>query len=168
MHCLGVWKSWRPKSIGSGVDKATAVYGRALSLCSMDLSSAIPIATMVGTVLKGLKDAKDLAKESDDLDLKEKINDAYSGLLELSNRLYEVADENRQLKTALEEQVKYTDARPPYGYFYRTDDTEFKHPLCPRCFQNRPRRIGVLGESRKASGGFFRHCTVCSGNLHEA
>jgi hypothetical protein len=39
----------------------------------MDLTGAIPIASMVGAVLKGLKDAKDLAKDSDDLELKEKI-----------------------------------------------------------------------------------------------
>ena len=127
----------------------------------------VSIATMFSSAVTALKDAKEVAKDSEDIELKEKIGTAYDTLLELKVRLYEVDDENRQLKKELEDRTKYTDPLPPFGYIYRTDDTEQKHPLCPRCYQDTPQKIGFLKAPHKASTGMFRHCPLCSSNIPE-
>jgi hypothetical protein len=141
--------------------------GAGVILLSMDLAGAVSIVTMFGSAVTALKDAKEVAKDVGDIELKEKIGTAYDTLLELKVRLYEVDDEKRRLKRALEDQTKYTDPLPPFGYVYRTDDAEHKNPLCPRCYQNTPQKIGFLKAPHKAPTGVFRHCPVCSTNVPE-
>lgn len=128
----------------------------------MDMAGALSIGTMLSAAVTALKDAKDLAKDSQDGDLKEKIGAAYDKLLELRVRLYEYDEENRQLRQELETRNAFVGPVEPFSYVYRTEDTDRKSPLCPKCFQTVPRVLSYLSAQRKNGVGINRGCNQCA------
>jgi hypothetical protein len=55
----------------------------------------------IGTTLSMLKNARDLAKESKNHELKDVISDAFDSLLDLRERMLALDEENRELKLKL-------------------------------------------------------------------
>ena len=105
----------------------------------MDLHSVATtgsgVLSAIGTTLSTLKNARDLAKESKDHELKDVISDAYDQLIDLKERMLALDEENRDLKLKLAKKASFSGPVPPHGYVYRDGDTE--HPFCPKCFQEK-------------------------------
>jgi hypothetical protein len=131
-------------------------------LCYMDLGSALSLGTMLSAAVTALKDAKELATDVEDVDLKEKIGAAYDTLLELKIRLYEYDDEVRRLRQELETQNSFVGPVEPFSYVYRAEDKERNNPLCPKCFQKVPRVVSYLSAQRDYGVGVNRGCNQCS------
>jgi|HubBroStandDraft_5_1064220.scaffolds.fasta_scaffold833991_1 hypothetical protein len=125
----------------------------------MDFHAAIPITQMFSSTLSAINNVRDLARESSDRELKEKISEAYDGILSLKERMLTMNDEIRDLKFKLAKKAPFTDPEPPYGYIYRTDDTAKERPLCPACL----RKDG--GENyldvTPWDDGYSRSCRAC-------
>lgn len=119
----------------------------------------IPITTVIGSVLSSLKNARDLAKDTTNSELRSEISDAYDALLDLKSRLFEMDEEIRQLKTELAKRGEIEGPRAPFGYFYRKGDHE--HPLCPKCYQSSELKVSFLTPPNPWNGGIRRDCRIC-------
>lgn len=125
----------------------------------MDYAGAVTTAQLIATVTGTLKTARELVKDVSNHELKEKIGDAYEGLLDLRERLLAIEDENRQLKNALSKKAQIEGPLPPFGYVYRVGDRE--HPLCPRCYQSKEPAEFYLSGAQAWCGGIRRDCGAC-------
>jgi hypothetical protein len=74
----------------------------------MDHIGVMSAAQMVSAVLSSLKNARDLATVTSNSELREQINSAYDGLIDIKERLLNVDEENRALKTALAKKAEVT------------------------------------------------------------
>ncbi len=85
----------------------------------MDLHSVATtgsgVLSAIGTTLSTLKNARDLAKESKDHELKDVISDAYDRLIDLKERMLALDEENRNLKTKLAERDSIVGPILPFG-----------------------------------------------------
>ena len=106
----------------------------------MDIHAAAA-ATVVQTIsstLATLKNARDLAKDSKDHELKGVIGDAFDALLDLKERILALDEENRELKAKLSKREAIAGPLAPFGYLFKNGDME--HPLCPNCYQEKGMR----------------------------
>jgi hypothetical protein len=132
----------------------------------MNLSGAISVTQLVSTAISTVKSVRDLAKDSSDLELKGTISDLYDALLAVKDRALEVDEENRSLKAALEEKAKYVGPLPPNGYYYQGEDRS--NPLCPRCFQENPPKVGFMDKGQPwGNGQVRRDCHLCRHAIFE-
>jgi hypothetical protein len=99
------------------------------------LNDASTAGQLLGTAVSIIRNARDLAKDSSDHELKNVISDAYDAVLNLKEKLLDLDEENRQLKAQLSKRGSFTGPIPPFGYVYKADDTGKDHPLCPKCYQ---------------------------------
>lgn len=128
----------------------------------MDFGAVATTASLISNVISSAKSARELAKDTDDLKLKEQISDVYDNLLDLKARVLSLDDENRQLKAQLAQKAAYVGPIAPHGYFYKADDGQkMQHPLCPTCFQKQPQEIGYMTEPKPVRGGIRRRCKLC-------
>lgn len=87
--------------------------------------------SLVNGTIGLLKDARDAAKQSDDHDLKAKLNDVYDAVLELKEVIGNLRQENAELRAEIENSRSYVQhhsaiwKRGPGG----TEDG----PFCPTC-----------------------------------
>ncbi len=129
----------------------------------MDLHSVATtgsgVLSAIGTALSTLKNARDLAKESKDHELKDVISDAYDQLIDLKERMLALDEENRNLKTKLAERDSIVGPILPFGYFYLATDTSKASPLCPHCWQDKDQKYPLQAESW--NGGQRRRCCRC-------
>jgi len=128
----------------------------------------IPITTtaqLVATVVGTVKTARELAKDISNHELKEKIGEAYDGLLDLRQRLLDLDEENRHLKAELTKKAEIDGPNPPFGYFY--DRRHPDDPLCPQCYQSKESRISFMGPIHSWSGGLRRNCRNCGHAIFE-
>ena len=126
-------------------------------------------ASLIGTAISSAKNARDLAKETDDIKLKETVSEVYDNLLDLKARILSLDDDNRKLKAELAQKAAYIGPVPPSGYFYAESDREaMQHPVCPRCFQSSPQQIAYMTEPIPLQGGGRRRrCLLCNGAVDE-
>lgn len=115
---------------------------------------------LVANVVSTVKAARDLAKETGNHDLKERIGDAYDGLNDLRQRVLDLAEENRQLKAELAKRAGIDGPVPPFGYFF--DKRHPDQPLCPKCYQSKDGQISFMGPLHSWSYGERRVCRMCS------
>ena len=127
----------------------------------MDFHSAIPVGQLLSSTLSALNNVRDLARDSSDRELKEKINETYDGLLSLKQRMLAMDDENRELRAKLAQKESVVGPVRPFGYIYRTEDSSHQYPLCPQCFQKEG-AISYLTAPRLLAGGPRRECNSCS------
>jgi len=111
----------------------------------MNLAGIATTAGLINNALTTLKSARELAKDTSDMELREKIGDAYDALVDLREHALAQDEEIRQLKRQIEEKAKFLGPVAPQGYYYSVDDREKQHPICPRCFQSEPQRIAFMG-----------------------
>ncbi len=133
----------------------------------MDLPGAVSAAGLVNNALNVLKSARELAKETSDTDLKERISEAYDVLLELKERVLTLSDEVRALEANQRASAAYIGPVPPHGYYYGADDETKEHPLCPKCYQMEPPRKAFLDDPRLWNGGSRRVCKLCGLFIYE-
>ena len=127
--------------------------------------SIIPITTVIGSVLSSLKNARDLVKDTSNSELRDEISDAYDGLLDLKGRLFEMDEENRQLRIELAKKGEVEGPLPPFGYLFKNGDRE--HPMCPKCFQSKERMESFLTPAQPWNGGIRRECHNCHHMIYE-
>lgn len=84
----------------------------------IDPQSAAAAIGLVNSAFSSVKTALDLAKKTTDLDLKQEISKAFDNVLELKATVYELAEENRNLRLSLElkENISYF---PQTGFFFK-------------------------------------------------
>jgi len=134
----------------------------------VNFSTVATTAGLVSNAINALKSARELAKDSSDSDLKEKIGDAYDALIDLREHALAQDDEIRRLKAQLTEKAAYVGPIPPHGYYYASSDAEGKeHPLCPTCFQSKPQKIGFMDEPHSWNRGIRRTCKLCGEAVYE-
>jgi len=125
----------------------------------------IPVSAVIASVLSSLKNARDLAKDTSNSELRNQISDAYDSLLDLKSRLFEMDDEIRQLKAVLAKKAEMEGPVPPFGYFYKNGDRE--HPLCPKCYQSKEPTESYLTPAQSWNGGIRRECRNCHHFIYE-
>ena len=134
----------------------------------VNFSTVATTAGLVNNALSVLKSARDLAKDTSDNELKEKIGAAYEALLDLREHALAQDDEIRKLKAQLEDKATYIGPLPPHGYYYAANDAEAQqHPLCQTCFQSKPQKIGFMDDAKSWSGGVRRECKLCQETVWE-
>jgi hypothetical protein len=111
----------------------------------------------IGTTLSMLKNARDLAKESKNHELKDVISDAFDSLLDLRERMLALDEENRELKLKLAKKGSFSGPVPPFGYMYK--DGDMQHPFCPKCFQEKGHEYPLSMQSW--AGSVRRDCRNC-------
>ena len=131
----------------------------------MDLPLVAIASSVLSSALSAMKFVREVSDGSDDLELKSKINDLYTALLDLRASVLDLAEENRTLRVALVEKSKYVGPIAPHGYYFVDGDKE--RPLCPRCFQETPQRIAFLTSPHEWNGGIRRTCKLCRHHVYE-
>jgi hypothetical protein len=119
---------------------------------------------LLGTAVSIVKNARDLAKDSSNHELKNVISDAYDAVLNLKEKLLALDEENRQLKAQLAKRDGIVGPVPPYGYVYQASDTGKDHPLCPNCFQEKGHESFLF---RLRNQTTIRRCSVCQWTRQE-
>ncbi len=122
------------------------------------LPTVISTMAVVNSVIGSAKNARDLAIQSDNADVKDAVIGVYNAILEVKNRVLDLDEENRKLreKLAQRESVKHD---PVSSYYFK--DGEPDSPLCPTCYENNDKMIH-LPKSYTDSAGTRRSCNVCS------
>jgi hypothetical protein len=122
------------------------------------LPTLVSTIALVNSVIGSAKNARDLAIQSDNADVKDAVIGVYDAILEVKNRVLELDEENRKLreKLAQRESVKHD---PVTSYCFK--DGEPESPLCPTCYENNDKMIH-LPKPYTDSSGIHRTCTVCS------
>ena len=128
----------------------------------MDLAA---ITGIVSGALSSLKAARDLAKDTTDLELKGKLSEVFDLLLELKESVSTLADENKSLKAQLKEKDQLEGPFAPFGYFYKSGDRE--HPLCSICAQKAVPVQSYMGPLHQWRGGQRRTCRTCDQSIYE-
>lgn len=132
----------------------------------MDLPLVATASSVLSTALSAMKYVREVSDSTDDLELKSRINDLYTALLDVRAKVLELDEENCRLKTELARKEDIEGPVEPFGYFFTKQKPE--NPLCPKCLQSEPSKVVFLGSPRKHKGGQLRRCPVCSyGNYEE-
>ena len=120
-------------------------------------TAGVTVVQVVSSTIATLKNARDLAKDSKDRELKDVIGDAFDSLLDLKERMLALDEENRELKLKLAKKASFTGPLPPFGYVYKEGDT---HPFCPKCFQEKGHEYPLFSEPW--DGTVRRSCSNCA------
>jgi len=121
--------------------------------------AALTVVQLVSGVVATAKNARDLAKDSPDHELKAAISDLYDEVLNAKERVLDLDEENRRLKAELARKDEFIGPIEPHGYFfYKTRPNE---PLCPKCFQGLPQHPVFLSLLKEVEGGQYRSCIHC-------
>jgi hypothetical protein len=127
----------------------------------MDFHAAVTASQVLSSTLSALNNVRDLARDSSDHELKEKISETYDGLLSLKEKMLAMDDEIRDLKARLSKKESIVGPVRPFGYVYKTEDPTHQYPLCPQCYQ-KDGIISYLTAPRLFSGGSRRQCNSCT------
>jgi hypothetical protein len=101
----------------------------------MNFHNAVSITEFLSSAVSTLRNARDLAKESGNAELKKVINELFDAFSEMKERMLAMGNEITNLKSQLAKKAAVTGPHAPFGYFYKNDDAE--HPLCPKCYQEK-------------------------------
>jgi hypothetical protein len=130
-----------------------------------DLPLVATVTSLVSAAISSARNARDIAKDSSDHALKSAISDLYDSLLDVKDRALQIDEENRLLRLQLSEKAQYTGPAEPFGYYFFADNDI--QPLCPKCFQEAPRRIGLMSKLESWNRGQRRRCQLCGFQVYE-
>ena len=119
--------------------------------------AVLSVASLVSNVLSSAKAAKELAKQSGDAELKERIGELFDSILDVKERVLELDEENRKLREQLAEKTQ-VERTSEFGYYFAQDDPD---PLCPKCYES-ARKLIHLTAAQRSNGGVVRDCRECS------
>ena len=113
---------------------------------------------LVTTTIVAAQHAFDLAGQSRDAGLQQKISEIYDLVLILDRQLGALEEENRNLKRQLAEKPKVMATRKGvFGYWFKEGETD---PLCPVCCE-RDDTVSYLSQVQHVAQGSRRVCAVC-------
>jgi hypothetical protein len=128
----------------------------------MDFDSAIPLSQMLSSTLSIARDARDLAGQSTDNELKGVVGQLFDAFSAMKERMLAMDDEITKLKARLTKMADVSGPVAPFGYFYKNGDAE--HPLCPKCYQEKGREYMLTTDH--FNGGTSRACQ-CGWSIEE-
>lgn len=131
----------------------------------MDLivpATVLSVSSLVNNLVSSVKSAKELAKQSSDGGLKEQIADVFDIVLDIKERVLELNEENRALRTALAQKAALK-RNPEFGYYYMGDDPS---PICPKCYED-VGKIVFLPPPQPWSDAIRLDCRVCESTFWE-
>jgi hypothetical protein len=126
----------------------------------------LTVTQLVSGVVATAKTVRDLAKDAQNHDLKAAISDLYDDIIDVKARVLELDEENRKLRTQLEQKDDVVGPFDPHGYFYKKTDEAKEKPLCPRCLQSQPSKVVFMSPLTDGTSG-WRRCPVCALNSYE-
>jgi hypothetical protein len=122
----------------------------------IDPHSAAAAVGLANSAFTAVKSAFELAKKTTDLELKHEISATFDSVLELKVKVYELAEENRDLREQLTKKATVK-RNHEFGYYFVDDDPD---PHCAKCYEVSGKLIH-LPASRPSSGGVRRDCMEC-------
>jgi len=128
----------------------------------MDTHTATTVLGLVNSTVQAAKNAVDLAKNSKDSELKQKLSDVIDGLLELKIKVLDLEESNRSLQQRLDKRQEVV-RESEFGYWFKVGETG---PLCPKCYEG-TNKLVYLPPSEAWNGGIRRHCRICSATYWE-
>jgi hypothetical protein len=131
----------------------------------MILPEFVAVSQLINNSITAMKYVRDVSNSSDDIELKSRVNDFSATLMDLTERIMMLDQENRELKATLSIRDKIVGPVAPHGYFYFKDKPD--QPLCPACLQSQMGRPVYLGPLLKHKGGKLRRCPVCKYGMYE-
>ena len=130
------------------------------------MSDIALITSIAANAVAALKNARELATTTGNSELREQLRLASDDLLTLREKLLDVVEENRSLRTQLEERRKVVGPVAPFGYFYMADDSNHEHPLCSKCYQDGD-KLGFMTPQEEHNYGLRRKCRNCGHTVWE-
>ena len=113
---------------------------------------------LVTTTVVAAQQAYDLAGESRDVELQQKISEIYDLVLILDRQLQALEEENRELKRQIAGKPKVMATRKGvFGYWFKEGETA---PLCPVCCE-RDDTVSYLSQVEHVKQGSCRTCATC-------
>jgi hypothetical protein len=129
---------------------------------STDAGAVLTAAQIVNTTISAAKQAIELAKQTKNPDLKEKLSELFDHVLEIKAKMLVLEEENGSLKR--EKAAKASVHRKgQFGYFFVEGDPD---PLCPHCFEKDDKQIH-LPALHEWNGGLRRLCRSCHNEFWE-
>jgi hypothetical protein len=122
----------------------------------VDPLSVVSTMSLISSAISSVKNAKDLAKQSSDTDLKDRISDVYDAILGMKERVLELDQQNRDLREQLTQKASVA-RNPEFGYYFVDGDPD---PHCQKCYEGSGKLIH-FPSSRPFSEGIRRDCIVC-------
>ena len=126
----------------------------------MDLPLVATASSVIGAALSAMKYMREVSDSTDDLELKSRINDLYTALLDVRAKVLDLDEENRRLKNELARKDDIVGPDAKFGYFHFMNKPN--EPLCPKCYQSIPSKIVNMGPMDQRAGGMMRLCPVCN------
>src|ERR1035437_3401081 len=108
---------------------------------------------LVNSTISLFKQVNEAAKNSDDLDLKRGLNDLYNQIVELKAQILDLAQENSDLRTKLNQKADIK-RDVTTGFYFQEGDPD---PLCSLCYERNEKRIHL----NPPNGSGSRFCHVC-------
>src|SRR5450755_3864314 len=105
----------------------------AVILLPMDASGITLTLGLINSAMDAAKKAVGIAKDLNNIELKQQLSEVYSSVPDLKIRLTELQIENDSLKNQLETKAKISFDDSSGFYFVEG----LKSPLCPACYQGR-------------------------------
>lgn len=126
------------------------------SMDSIVPHAVLTVTSLVNSALGSVRAAKELAKDSSDTELKERIAEVYDSFLDIKDRVLDLDLENRTLREQLAKRATFK-RTSEFGYYFADGDPD---PYCPKCYEGAGKEIHLPKASDRV-GGFMRVCREC-------
>ena len=131
----------------------------------MDLSVVATATSVLSNAITAMKYVREVSDGTDDLELKSRINDLYTALLDVRATVLDLDEENRALRSELAKKHEIVGPNEPFGYFFYKDKPD--KPLCPKCLQSQPKNVVFLPASKTFDQETYRFCIICNTEFTE-
>jgi hypothetical protein len=128
----------------------------------MPLTTAAAAATILNNALGLLKSAREQAKGSNDIDLKETISSLFDVVLDLKQAMILVIEENDKLRAEREQKPTRKQVGEAIYYFVGDDG-----PFCQPCYDDKTKLVALTAPESLSGGGVRRQCLVCQHYFYE-
>jgi hypothetical protein len=129
----------------------------AVILLPMDASGITLTLGLINSAMDAAKKAVGIAKDLNNIELKQQLSEVYSSVPDLKIRLTELQIENDSLKNQLETKAKISFDDSSGFYFVEG----LKSPLCPACYQGREHLVVHFGPPISGDSGSYYRCSIC-------
>ena len=119
--------------------------------------AVLTVASLVNSALSSVRAAKELAKDSSDVELKARIAETYDSFLDIKDRVIDLDLENRTLKEQLAKREAFK-RTGEFGYYFVEGDPD---PFCPKCYEGSNKAIHLPKPANRI-GGVMRVCMQCN------
>lgn len=130
---------------------------------------ASAVSQILTNTLSVLNAVRERARNSKDIDLKERISTLYDSVLSLKEAVNRLVDENGDLRSRIAQLERAPEKREPElrqvgsaNYYFDGD----KGPCCQPCYDGKG-KLTVLTPPESWNGGIRRQCVLCGEFFYE-